>query len=202
MRTRLFIRIIFICLMALVLVQCLSFRRAVRKESLITTTTVQLQLIIPVPKPLKNLEGPQPKPIPIPTTTIREPIKEIVPLVVPDPIQIDCNGSPEWFTDELLRQAGWPDSQFVKLCHVVRCESGFNPNAINHFNGGHRGLLQIQGYSWRKWYNSMGWNDQDMFDPIINLTFGRWVFEQNNQSHGTEEIWYSSSQGGWDCWKA
>lgn len=191
--------------MALVLVQCLSFHRTKTRTDNLTVISLP-KLFLPYHKSLVNIEGPQPTLIPtlIPTTTttIREPVKEIVPLVVPDPIQIDCTGSPEWFTDELLRQAGWPDSQFVKLCHVVRCESGFNPNAINHFNGGHRGLLQIQGFSWRKWYNSIGWNDQDMFDPLINLTFGRWVFEQNNQSHGTEEIWYSSSQGGWDCWKA
>lgn len=111
--------------------------------------------------------------------------------------------SPEWLTVRLLTNAGWPPSQHQKLCRVIGCESNFRFNETSvHRGKTYYGLFQLQAYSWAKRWRELGYTDADMLTAEGNLAFGRWLFETLNTKKGTSEVWYSTRQGGWDCWNA
>ncbi len=100
--------------------------------------------------------------------------------------------SPEWLPD-VMREAGWPEEAWPKLCRVIGCESNFRPNARGGLGNRMVGLLQVDEKSWRNRWPQLGYTD--MFDPQQNLAFGLWIYQQTRDN----EDWNSWPPDQWTC---
>jgi soluble lytic murein transglycosylase-like protein len=64
----------------------------------------------------------------------------------------------------------------VRMRRIIRCESGFNPNAVSR--GGHKGLAQFadRTYAWAG--REAGYGGWSVFDPEANLMAAAWLMSQ------------------------
>ena len=112
--------------------------QTVEKEETVPTPTIFLQLTI------FPTETPEPTSTPIPTDT---PIPTAIPTSVPTvAVAVDLETLFAKFSEEY--QA---DKELLK--RIARCESGFNPEAVN---GIYAGMFQFAPQSWVSVRNGMG----------------------------------------------
>ncbi len=87
----------------------------------------------------------------------------------------------EWIPVAL--DAGWQYAELPKLMRIMFRESRCLPNACGETDSPHLrkcrdwGLMQINDYSWKRIIREMGWEIEQMHDPLENLRFARWLFE-------------------------
>jgi len=110
--------------------------------------------------------------------------------------------SPEWLGEALWR-SGWPASGWDKTCRVIGCESRFKPDAHGGLQGRMWFLLQADKKSWFRngmWrFGDLAFTQDEMMDPVTQLTWFRALFVYINESRGTEEVWYGDQ---WTCNRA
>lgn len=101
----------------------------------------------------------------------------------------------EWVTTAL--DAGWHPTDLPRLMKIMWRESRCLPNACGETDSPHIrkcrdwGLMQINDYSWKRIIREMGWDIEQMHDPLENLRFARWLFEYSLERNGD----------GWQPWK-
>lgn len=77
---------------------------------------------------------------------------------------------PWWEVDDALR--------------VMRCESGYDPNARNKYSGA-SGLFQHMPRYWADRSSRAGWGGYSIFDPEANVAVAAWLWGQT----GTWSHW-------------
>jgi hypothetical protein len=85
----------------------------------------------------------------------------------------------EWH--DLAISVGWTEEEWPTLSRIIYRESRCIPEACSKSDSGLKcrdaGLVQVNQIH-REWLSSMGYNfPDDLFDPAINLTFARRLFE-------------------------
>lgn len=95
------------------------------------------------------------------------------------------------------RQAGWEPEELPRLMRIMFRESRCIPTACGETDSPHIrkcrdwGLMQINDYSWKRTIRNMGWRIEDMWIPLENLRFARWLFEYSVERNGD----------GWHPWR-
>lgn len=93
---------------------------------------------------------------------------------------------PQWYG--VARQAGWPESDWARLDHVMYRESRCDPTVHAHIGKGYvfrnddsRGLVQVnvkEGIGTRPFIGPLvNWNFDALWDPYTNLWVGRRMYE-------------------------
>lgn len=75
---------------------------------------------------------------------------------------------------DLLRQAGWPESLIPKYAAIVMYESGGNPDAHNTQGEDSYGLLQIY-YHYHPDFDRSRYND-----PLYNLSYAYGIYQREH----------------------
>ena len=98
--------------------------------------------------------------------------------------------------DELIataRLAGWPDALLPELLSQVNCESRGSPYGWNTVDAGLLGISTSKAATIRgSWFDYFGVSEDLKFDPLTNLTVGRWIYEYAAARHGY-------GWGPWSC---
>jgi hypothetical protein len=101
----------------------------------------------------------------------------------------------EWVDTAL--EAGWNPEELPRLMRIMFRESRCIPTACGLTDSPHLrkcrdwGLMQINDYSWKRIIREMGWEIEQMHDPLENLRFARWLYEYSLDRNGD----------GWQPWK-
>ncbi len=101
----------------------------------------------------------------------------------------------QWVVTAL--QAGWQPDELPRLMRIMYRESRCQPDACGETDSPHIrkcrdwGLMQINDYSWKRIIREMGWHIEDMWVPLENLRFARWLFEYSLDRNGD----------GWHPWR-
>ena len=101
----------------------------------------------------------------------------------------------EWTATAMT--AGWQPEDLPRLMRIMHRESRCLPDACGLTDSPHLrkcrdwGLMQINDYSWKTTIRNMGWQIEQMHDPLENLRFARWLFEYSLERNGD----------GWIPWK-
>lgn len=83
------------------------------------------------------------------------------------------------------------------LNEIIRCESGFNPDAKNGENGQYgRGLIQLVSKTQKKCEKALG-RELDPFNPVDSIECGKYLFEEGTRHWGYE----GAEWGSYECWK-
>jgi len=128
-----------------------------------------------------------------------EPIEQSIPFLGPQEEffgeVITQDKCVEWTATAL--SAGWEPADLPKLMRIMYRESRCLPDACGETDSPHLrkcrdwGLMQINDYSWKRIIREMGWDIEEMHDPIENLRFARWLFEYSRDRNGD----------GWHPWR-
>jgi hypothetical protein len=113
-----------------------------------------------------------------PTTTTLAPV-----VIVDVSADTECQ---QWLQTALI--AGWPNDRTIldRLGYVMWRESRCTPTADS---GPDHGLTQINQIH-KGWISDLGWNHEQMKDPLINLRFA-WLLYSGREANG---------QCGWQPW--
>lgn len=107
----------------------------------------------------------------------------------------DENTCPQFAGTALV--AGWQADDLPRLLRIMWRESRCIPTACGETDSPHIrkcrdwGLMQINDYSWKRIIREMGWDIEQMHDPLENLRFSRWLFEYSLERNGD----------GWHPWR-
>ncbi len=108
------------------------------------------------------------------------------PKVSPPQAAASSGGDIELIVRQAARKYGIDEEHFVR---VAKCESGLNPNSVNHSyyeNGNPSGLYQhVSGY-WPARAAKYGWSGASVFDPRANAEV-------------TAQMFAAGQQGLWAC---
>lgn len=92
-------------------------------------------------------------------------------------------GVVEAMVREAARKYGLDEERFVR---IARCESGFNPNAVNknYYAGGGNpsGVFQFIPSTWTRMSNQAGFGGQSVFDAYANVNTAAWGFANGRAS--------------------
>lgn len=144
------------------------------------------EVLVPTPSEPVIQPTEAPKPIEVaqtPPPVVQEPPKPVEkPKPVPKPKA--SVGNVEQIVRDAARKYGINEEHFVK---IARCESTFNPNAVNknYYENGHpSGLFQhISGY-WPKRAATYGHAGASVFDPVANAEVTAQMFRD-----GQSKLW-------------
>lgn len=89
----------------------------------------------------------------------------------------------------------------ILVCSIIKCESGFDPNAVSSI--GARGLMQIteETFEWIRW--RLDEQDEveydDVFDPETNIRYGVYLLSYLLDHFENEEAAVAAYHAGLNC---
>jgi len=125
--------------------------------------------------------------------TDREPEKVLSPIV--KEIMVENTPVSNLTPNEQILLDTFGADEYRVVHAVVKCESGFNENAVN-WDTRDIGLMQINWPIWEKpVMNKFGYTLKDMFDPKKNAEVGLWIWDRGDGIEG-------NGKGNYKAWVA